>query len=415
MARVIISAGHTKKEPGALIDDLQEVDLARTIANKVTSKLRQTGIVTLSVPPELDLSKRIEWINNTGYGEETEDICLEFHINDGGKSGLEGWFQERGENKSQELTELILEESCKSTGLTNQGAKSELDHPLNTLAFVHKTNPTSSLIECLYIDNPDDQNFLRDDSKLVLLAEGIVNGIFRFFKVDTQQDISTQQVSQGVQQTYKPQQTSPAPSLGSTYMPPPPIQTQTQPQAYTTPPSTPFPSPYGGMGTYGQPTQQQAQSVEEKKKMIADLYQKILGRKVNDQDMNYFLNLGLNEDQMIKRLVESQEHVDIVKESQEYKEIKPTFDKLKIEKQELQSKVADQEKIVEQQNELIAQKNKSIQEMHQKEIPSEPQTLETEPTYPSVSPGESISPDKPTPSKESLVDKMLRKLNDIFD
>lgn len=418
MARVIVSAGHTNKEPGAIIDDLREVDLARTIANKVTSKLRQTGIVTLSVPPELDLNKRIEWINNTGYQEETEDICIEIHINDGGMSGLEGWYQDRGENKSQTLTTAILEEISKSTGLTNQGPKSELDHPLGTLAFVHNTKPTSSLIECLYIDNPQDQEFLRDESKLDLLVQGIVNGIMNFFNVDTQDESVAknqppQPAGQSTNQFSIPHASPTVPSHGPGYTPPPPIHSQ----PYTSSPMFPAPTAYPGFGggMPGQQPQQQPQTREDKKQMIQDLYHKILGRKVSDQDLNYFLNLGLTEDQMIKRLVESQEHADMVNDSQEYKKIQPEHSQLKIENQELKGKVADQEKIIEQQNILIEQKNKSIQQIHQSEDSNEPDLLETEPTYPSESPGETFSPDQPETKDESLVDKMLRKLNDIFD
>jgi len=184
MARVIISAGHTQQEPGAVVDNLREVDFTRKIANKVTSHLRKQGIIILSVPPELELPARIDWINKTGYREETEDICIEIHVNDGGKSGIEGWYKDKGENNSYKLTKNIVDEIVNITGLTNQGVKSEYDHELQSLAFLHNTNPTSALIECLYLDNPEDQKFLQDDNKLDKLAQGIVNGIKKFFGID---------------------------------------------------------------------------------------------------------------------------------------------------------------------------------------------------------------------------------------
>src|SRR5687768_3910001 len=105
MARIIVSAGHTSMDPGMSSGDLREVDLTRKIANATIPYLRSNGLITLSVPPELDLARRIEWINATGYRETLNDIAVEIHINDGGKSGLEGWYKEEGNNKSQQLAQ----------------------------------------------------------------------------------------------------------------------------------------------------------------------------------------------------------------------------------------------------------------------------------------------------------------------
>jgi N-acetylmuramoyl-L-alanine amidase len=415
MARVIISAGHTQKEPGAVVQELREVDLTRKIATNVTQKLRAKGIITLSTPPELDLAARVDWINKTGYKGETEDIAIEFHINDGGKSGLEGWHKDKVDNKSKELTTCIIEEACKKANLENQGVKSEYDHPLKTLAFVHNTNTTSSLIECLYLDNPKDQEFLKDDSKISLLADGIVNGILKFFGIlDEQPNINIQ----------TPQPTTlPTTMPGSTYSPPP---MPSYPQ-YTTP--SPRPA-FGQTPTFGAPTTtpQPQQSREERSKVIKDKYQQILGRKVNDQDLNYFLNLGLTEDQMIRRLVESQEHVDIIKNHQDCKKIKPKYEKLISENQKLKNEVKDKEELLSKQNQLIGQKNASIQSLEHATnasltpqptttpptpAPTQPQTEQQSP--PPTIPNQSVGYQTLTPPKESFIDKTLRKLNDIFD
>ena len=41
----------------------------------------------------MDLSKRVDWINGTGYSKEMGDIAIEIHINEGGKSGFEFWHE----------------------------------------------------------------------------------------------------------------------------------------------------------------------------------------------------------------------------------------------------------------------------------------------------------------------------------
>ena len=67
MARVIISSGHSSANPGSVANGLREVDIARQIAKATLKYLRMQGVISLSVPPEMELLQRIEWINGTGY------------------------------------------------------------------------------------------------------------------------------------------------------------------------------------------------------------------------------------------------------------------------------------------------------------------------------------------------------------
>ncbi|MBU0976172.1 MAG: N-acetylmuramoyl-L-alanine amidase [Patescibacteria group bacterium] len=402
MARVIVSAGHTQNEPGAVVEDLREVDLTKKIANKITSELRKNGIITLSVPPELDLLARIDWINKTGYSEETEDVCIEIHINDGGKTGIEGWYKGNEENSSKKLTEEIVTAACAETILSSQGVNSEFQHPLQTLAFLNKVKPTSSLIECLYIDNPADQAFLRDEEKLNQLAKGVVRGIMKFF------GISESQTKAPVQNIDTPYYDDP---IGS--------ELSSQSFGMQTP-QMPSPRVSSSLGTPNAPWGgSKTLSREERKRMVEEKYQQVLGRKVGEQDLNYFLNLGLNEDQMSKRLVESQEHVDMVNESQEYKKIKPEYDTLKIEKQRMETQLRDKDEIVKKQNELIDQKNRSIHNLQQGRpaaiLESTEQNSPELQTQPSAGQDQQVYPTTQSTRKEGFIDKILQKLNDIFD
>jgi N-acetylmuramoyl-L-alanine amidase len=407
MARVIVSSGHTQKEPGAIVGDLREVDLTRKIANKVISKLRQEGIISLSVPPEMDLLQRIDWINKTGYREDTEDIAVEIHINDGGKSGIEGWFKDKGENNSQKLTTAIVEEACTFSQLTNQGVKSEYEHPLKMLTFLHNISPVGALIECLYIDNPEDQKLLKDDIKIDQLASGIVKGILKYFGIENPvsavPNVQPQQIPTPGQ-PFSPVLQKPMPYN------PPPVQTQPYNPSYT-------PS-WGWGGNQAEGGLAAPQDKEARKKMVQEKYQQILGRIVSDQDLNYFLNLGLTEDQMIRRLVESQEHADIVKDSQEYKKIKPDFDKAKMDNTKLAGSVKDKDEIIEKLNSLIEQKNISIHHLEQAQghLTS---SIQPPQITPGLLPPQQSQPATMTPrmplQKESFFDRMLKKLNDIFD
>ena len=207
---------------------------------------------------------------------------------------------------------------------------------------------------------------------------------------------------------------------------------QTYPQSTTNtnlnqPYSSPYPSYRPSFTPYSETSQfQGSQSPtnitrDQRKKMIQDNYQKILGKKVNDQDLNYFLNLGLNEDQMIKRLVESQDHVNLVKHSQKYQKIKPKYEKLKSENKELKSQIKDKEEIIAKQNDLISQKNKSIQQVEQKPQAKTaifPDQSVNNDIYTNKLENNDTLPHQETTyntRKKSLFDKIMEKLNDIFD
>ncbi|KXK08345.1 MAG: Sporulation-specific N-acetylmuramoyl-L-alanine amidase [candidate division WS6 bacterium OLB21] len=184
MPRVIISTGHSSSNPGTIANGLREVDVIRQIAKATLPHLRANGIISLSVPPDLDVSQRIEWINKSGYAEENNDVCIELHLNSGGDSGLEGWYEDEGQNKSEALAEDILQKTAEETGLKNNGAHSEYDHEYGSLAFLHETLPVAALIECGFIDNNDDAEFLKKPENIEKVGRGIAKGILKYFGIE---------------------------------------------------------------------------------------------------------------------------------------------------------------------------------------------------------------------------------------
>jgi len=397
MARVIVSSGHTQDEPGAVRGDLREVDVARKIASAVTKKLRDQGIITLIIPPDLGLDKRVEWINTLGYSEESGDICIEIHINEGtDKSGIEGWYSQEGENLSQELTEILVEETSKKINKPNLGAKSEATHPLKNLPFLSKTEPTASILDCLSFDNPADIEFLKNDANIELLAEGIVDGFLVFFgqgadeQTDTADDTDDFDDIDDFDDFDKPVQT------------PQPIKPTFQTPTF---PSYNAPSPYTPQ-SFNTPSfkladpNAQTKTREERKKMIEEMYEKYLGKKITDQDLNYFLNLGLDENQMLKRIVESQEHSDMIKNSTEYNKIKPEYDSLKLAFERLRIETDDKTKLLDEQNQMIQKKNQVLQSYQQQPVASIQQPIPIK---------------KPEKKPQGFIDKILSKLDNLFD
>lgn len=409
MQRVIISAGHTSIDKGAVQDGLEEYKLTRKIAGLVVDELKQHDIMVLSVPEELDLRSRIEWVNNTGYSAAEKDVAVEIHINDGGLSGIEGWYKDRGQNDSFNLTKRIVDEICQDGGYKYQGVKSEYDHELKQLAFVHFTKTNSALIEVLYIDNPEDEKILRDDIKLQEIAKSIANGIKKSWEASEikQEAISSlEQKDEAAPDTNETEeidtiQEGPSPDqipfdqteqtdlddlfdedddlnlgtiaagatvgaavthqMGNQQQVNPVNQPQVTPTPYT--PQTAFPTAIPGTqaGMAGGPVPFEER--ERRRKFIEDLYFKALGRGPSFQDSTYFINNWEGEVNLTLRMLDSQDHADILQKAID-------FDKLSEDMQEkdnlvsrLKIEIRDKDGIIENLNRLVIEKNSHIEKL----------------------------------------------------
>jgi len=368
MPRILISAAHTLENPGEIYQDLREADLTRTILKKVLPYLDAHKLTYQPVPLDLQLLQRIEWINNTGYTEEQGDVFIEIHINDGGKRGVEGWYKGAtgGDNKSQKLSETIVNGICKYTGYQSQGAKSEYDHDLGSLIILNQINPIGTAVECLYIDNAEDIKDLKDDKKLDDLAKAIADSINDYVKdITSKPQPKSDQPVADASQSIAPQ---PMPALPSSNQ---------NPFA----PTNNFGGGLGSGSSFGafgggnnKPTfgggaaggsKPLVMDREERKEMIKKIYKKILGKEPNQNDLNYYLNTGTNEADLIKKLIEGPDHEKLVKDAVEAKEVKDKFQKLEMEIDQLKATSSDSKSMQESLNRLLEHKNMLIAKLQQ--------------------------------------------------
>ncbi len=435
MPRVIVSSGHTSQNPGVVANGLSEYELARKIAKYALKYIRINGLISLSTPPNLELAQRIDWINKTGYAKATNDIAIEIHINDGGKRGVEGWYQGEGNSPSLDVTSRIVEAICTETNLPNQGIKSEFEHELGSISFVHEVYPIGCVIECGYIDNPDDAEFLKDEKNLDLLGKGLAKGVLKFFNLDFREAV-------------EPVPTVPQPQAPPPVIPTPKVETskpydttlETQSDDYdkddfdpdldddyydieeedqnkndttlkSVPTITPPPPPTSYPSTYNpvQPTPQTytpLPSREERKQMVINNYTKILGREPNQNDLNYFLNIGIREDELIKKMIDSQEHVDLVKSKQELTSLKEEHKKVLSELNDLKAQSEDSQGIIENLHSSIDQKNIALTQL-QYEIKELQQKLISSPKISGSSNNKKY--------EGSFTDKVFKAISDILE
>lgn len=371
MARVLISAGHTVMDPGQIFQDLREADLTRKIAPKIIPYLEKAGVEVKGVPLDLQLFNRIEWINNTGFTDEAGDILIEVHINDGNKRGVEAWFRGEGDNNSQKLAHVLADTISTLMNVPNQGAKSEFQHEHGQLIFLSRTKPTAVLLETLYLDNPDDIALLKDETKLEELAKSIASGILKYLG----KDIEGKELSVDQKPNYddlKPFIRPKKPALADldlgnfdddkddlgfgTDFPTLPVKS---PATSSHMPSMPT------LGTGKSGNNSLMMDREERRKMIERNYIKVLGRAPNQSDINYFLNSGITEAELIQKMIDSQEHLDLLKAKKELEELKKSQTEMENMSTKLNVQVAEQAKLVESLNTLIHHKNQAIAELEQ--------------------------------------------------
>lgn len=423
MPRAIISSGHTSQEPGSKAHDLVEYEVARKIAKAVVPLLRQHGVITLIVPTDLDLIKRIDWINKTNYDETNNDIAIEVHINEGGQSGIESWYEGEGDSKSKQLSEFILKNTSQESGLPTQGAKSEYEHEIGSIAFLHDVNSITTLVECGYIDNENDAKFLKEDSNIEKLAKGVAKGVLEYFGIAYRGDVisspiqnsanSVSSLSTGNLNPTQSVSTNPYPVAPK---PINPVQSQASfnphPQMVSNQ-SLGFNQPYSP-GNNNFDNQQKPggfMTRDDRKKLIQDMYVKILGREPNQNDLSYFLNIGISEQELIKKMIDSQEHADLVKSRQEVIKAKEELNSTKTELIQLRTSDEDQKMIIRNLHTLIAQKNQAIaQFQHQAE------SLEVQKNQ--ITQSETPIQIQTSPQykyKGTFIDKLFKAFSDVFE
>jgi len=469
MARVILSSGHTSDNPGVIAYGLREYDLARKIAKFALKYIRQAGIISLSTPPNLDLAQRIGWINNTGYNAGSNDIAIEIHINDGGKRGIEGWFAQDGNNPSAKLTNLIVDNICQDLSLPSQGVKSEFQHEMGSISFIHEVTAIGCVMECCYIDNADDAMILGNDNSLEKIGRSIAKGVITYFGLN----IELPEVAQASAMSAQPQQiqqntfnqptsgynqpiahqqpvrsyqptTYPQSSVMSqpTTMSQPTVMSQpyAMPQQYNTynqgqgpisadqqlqqyqnyqapvqPTNTPtYQTPSyrapSGPGQAGSTGKTGFLPREERKQMIIDTYAKVLGRDPNDNDLNYFLNTGIREDELVKKMVDSQEHADLVKSRQDVITSKQKMNEEQNELLTLRTKSLESDTITRGLNGSIEQKNKAITELYQRI-----KELEQQKDPPAGTQKKSTSTSQKKKYRGNLSDRVFKAFSDILE
>jgi len=382
MYRVLIGSAHTNKEPGSIYNGYREFDIARKILEKTIPYLEKSGIEFNVVPIDLELVSRIDWINKTGYSEKNNDIFVEIHINDGGKRGIEGWFRGNSTetNTSQRLAEFLVNSMCTKLKFENQGVCSEYDQPQGGLLILNQTNTISVLLEILYIDNEEDLKILTDDVQLDLIGKNLSLSIEEYI-ADVKKNPNTKNriiPRKTKDQYYDKYYEDFLPDFDDEYQEN--IQGEyinTKTDDISISPTQKTNTNIGNSttnqtindnykNTNNQTTQQHSNKLltrEERKVLIEKIYKTVLGREPTQKEYDDNLRISIEEFDLIKKLIESEEHNNILNESQEYKKITEEIKILKEEKLRIEKELKESQKMITALEKVNALKNKALRKL----------------------------------------------------
>ena len=175
---VVIDAGHgynNGKQSGATIGNIKEDDINLAIAKYVKAINRNHKvhiILTRNTNEDVNLKQRVEIAK-----EAHADLFLSIHVNAGlnNEKGMEVVVSERNidqKEESRKLGSALVAEIGKEY-VTNK----ELQVKQQGIYVLDKSPCPSALIECGYITNENDRNFISNETNQKLIAEKILKAL----------------------------------------------------------------------------------------------------------------------------------------------------------------------------------------------------------------------------------------------
>ena len=189
---IVIDAGHGIPDEGAQSSKgTTEAETNLKIALKLQNLLEQSGstvILTRSdenaiydIESKTLRQKKISDIHNRVKigNESSADIFVSIHLNKIPQSQYDGWqtFYKEGNEQGAKLAKEIQNSLNETIEKDNNRIAKSID---NVYIIKHVEIPTT-IVECGFLSNPDEEQLLLNDDYQNILAWGIYNGIINYF------------------------------------------------------------------------------------------------------------------------------------------------------------------------------------------------------------------------------------------
>lgn len=189
---VVVDAGHGVPDEGAESSNgTTEAQTNLKIALKLQNLLEQSGctvILTRSdenaiydIDSKTLKQKKISDIKNRVKigNESSADLFVSIHLNKIPQSQYDGWqtFYKEGSEEGKRLAELI------QTNLNDaiQKENNRVAKTINNVYIIKHVEIPTTIVECGFLSNPEEEKLLLEDEYQNKLAWGIYNGIIDYF------------------------------------------------------------------------------------------------------------------------------------------------------------------------------------------------------------------------------------------
>lgn len=191
---VIVDAGHGKPDEGAEADDgTTEAETNLKIALKLQNLLEQSGctvILTRSdenaiydIDSQTLRQKKISDIRNRVKigNESSADIFVSIHLNKIPQQQYDGWqtFYNKNSENGKKLATSIQNNLNEAIQKENKRVASKIEN----IYIINNVEIPTTIVECGFLSNPEEEEQLLEDSYQNRLAWGIYNGIIDYFNV----------------------------------------------------------------------------------------------------------------------------------------------------------------------------------------------------------------------------------------
>jgi TonB family protein len=218
--RVVIDAGHGGSFTGAQSGGMLEKNVNLLIAKKIQSLSKEYNVEVIMTresdvtPGSNELRESLEYIAGLAKNKNA-DLFISIHSNatesaqQGKLQTVRSGFQIYIPRNSSEVYEGSLKLGSIMTDIikADYPIESELKQTQGdggNILILKKATVPAILIECGYIDNPDDQKILQDESQQEKIARDILKGISRY----NQQNVTYNNASVQNENSYSPNELS---------------------------------------------------------------------------------------------------------------------------------------------------------------------------------------------------------------
>ena len=179
---IFLNAGHSEMDPGANAPKSRfenEAQINMAIRDFVIPELEEQGFDVIVIPDNKTLTQSYLSVNQA-TSDIDDGLALDIHCNCCGKEGAEVYFYD-GYDASKKIAEKLLNAYCKETGIKNNKARPDTWSQWKGLSWIRETNVWALLIECGYLDNTNDMDFIL--SNMDRVAKGIAKGICSIYGI----------------------------------------------------------------------------------------------------------------------------------------------------------------------------------------------------------------------------------------